>query len=1233
MVVAFIAVALVSLPFWMSTALRLALPEDTVSYRNYERIGYSRFALEGVQIEVPQATVQIDRVESYAPIPWFWRAFQNKDSDPYAIIGSVQLVLNNSGPDTEDESSTGPANLFEALEMARSPLALASEWVPYVTVDSLKGTLEEKSFELRNVVWKDSKLELVAVYDQFSEYEFELMAEMTQDSAVLSINSEKANLKVVGKLDLEPDSANLLMELDLKEDHLEAIGRFDRSGWLPLSASWTAQEWSIESGEYGLSGPYESYGFSIEGEWENGSYRNILSGRATPMVDEALKLPPLDFKGTVSGNEERLRIEDFSLSGPGIQANTVEPIGLVLGNLELTGEVKFDIDLDLSIFSIENLRGRLSGGAFLSADEEGTPRGRFSLKGSGVEYEDLKSGVLELEAGLDWPNISIESLDVILEAGSRIGATGAVDIENRMVSPSQFEIEISEAVLEKIVPDGFVIKEVRSSAAIEGPFDAIEHSGSLSVGYFEMEAIKPLGANLVWEGESRMLDRFSVEAVGEEARLEISGKGSWILDQLEMTLDSLTVETHDEQLASLASPSQISLSLGEQVEGSVSEFSLSGQDSKVSIDTVFSYPTKAKAALILEGLDTVKWLDPWLAKPISNVRIDRLDISAGWDDGPIVANGNLDAVVSIEESELTLNGAIALANRVVNLDAFAISDTEGPLLQLEGKLPYEIDPSVEGYILADPDASMAFSMDTSDSPTIIALLNTFSPIEIESMSARALFDGTIRKPQGSLDLSLLTKEGEGEYGTPSASIAATAKIDGSHLQIEDLSVQVLKQTFEATLGIMLPKEALQWISLDPVQVDWKETQFDFSSPNTSLAPIAFFVPQILTASGSFESQFSGSAKEGFSGFISIDDLSTRPIFPFGSFRNIQTRLKLDRTIATLESFKGDIGREPMSMSGKIDFQDIEDLSFAFAVKGDNLPILRQAGLLLRSDLDVVASKDRGSEASIKGEIVLKEGLFLMDTSALSGSGGGGQSAASRPPYFSVDVPPFADWGLEIAVKGDRFMRLQTPAATGVLSMDMELKGSLKEPLAIGRVEFENGSLVFPFASFDLTEGLIELRIDDPYTPVLSLIGEGRRFRYDIGIEVLGSAFDPRIRFTSSPPLSSEQILLMVMAGDVPDESFSYSASQRASKIGTYLSQGLLSSGGGEGLGSRFSLVTGQNLSEQGKETLEMEFKLDDQFQLLGEYDEYDAWNAGLRWRAIRRKAKKESDDEIQEVSE
>ncbi len=433
--------------------------------------------------------------------------------------------------------------------------------------------------------------------------------------------------------------------------------------------------------------------------------------------------------------------------------------------------------------------------------------------------------------------------------------------------------------------------------------------------------------------------------------------------------------------------------------------------------------------------------------------------------------------------------------------------------------------------------------------------------------------------------------------------------------------------------VSLPEDALKLAALEPVEVDWTQSNLEFASPRTNLSPIAFFVPELLAPSGTSEARLSGSPSDGFEGFVDIDGLNTRPIFPFGSFREVETRLEIDRTIATLERFKGDIGREPMTMPGKIDFRDLDDLAFGFSVQGDDLPILRQAGLLLRSNLNVVAQKERGEEASITGEIVLQEGLFLMDTTVLTASGGGGQSAATRPPYFSVDVEPLGDWELDLAVTGDRFMRLQTPAATGVLSMDMKLSGTLREPLAVGRVEFEEGDLVFPFASFELTEGLIEMRIDDPYTPMLSLIGETRRFRYDLGIEITGSAFDPSIRFSSSPPLSSEQILLMVMAGDVPDANFNYSASQRASKIGTYLSQGLFSSGGEGGLGSRFSLVTGENLSEQGKETLEMEFKLDERFQLLGEYDEYDAWNTGLRWRILRRRAKESSESETLEVSE
>lgn len=1216
----------------MGVALRMALPEDTIRFEKYDRVSYSRFALEEVVVDTPQLTARIDRIEAYSPLTWLWKAYRENASDAFAAIGKMQLDLKDPAPLSIEVEPSGPANLFEAIDLAKAPMAAASAWVPYLTADSIEGRFKEKTVELKKVVWRDSKITMMANYNQFSEYELEVMAELISEGAAISIKSEKAELNLQGRLAMGVDSANFIMEVDLREDHLEADARFDRSGWLPIDANWRANEWSIRSGEYGLSGPYSSFGFSINGEWRDGVYRNYLSGRAEPNQNEGIELPPLEFEGIVSGSEDRLKIENFYLSGPGIEARTVEPFGFALGKLQLTGEIKFDIDFDLALLGIENLVGTLSGSAFVNADEAGAPQGRFSLDGQGVAWENLAADVLTVEAGLNWPHVSVDSLNVVLDTGSRVNIEGAVDVVNRVIAPSLVELDISEKVLEKVLPEGMVVKDVKASGNLEGPFNEIAHSGQVTVGSFAMDAIKPLSASLEWKGQDNVFENLSFDTKNRVARLSLSGNGAWESDRIKLTLETLATEKDGIPLATMENPSEITVFTGKKIEGSVKGFFLQGRDSKLAIDSDFSYPEAVDASISLEGIDTREWVDPWLKEDTKRVRVDLLDLTASWSNGPILAKGKLGAAVFVDENELILNGGIALKDGSVDLNAFEISNVEGPLLRLGGKFPYGIDPNVEGFLVVDPEASMEFSMETIDSPSIIALLNTRIPIEIESLQANARFAGSMSHPQGELALNLMTKAGEGEYGVPSARINAVAAIEGSNLKIDNLSVQMLKQKFEASLGIRLPEETLRFTTLNAVPVDWSTTRFEFSSPKTSLAPIAFFAPQLLTPSGTFESQFAGSPADGFSGTIGIDGLSTRPVFPFGSFRNIQTRIRLNRTTATLEKFKGDIGREPMSMKGEIDYGNLEDLAFNFTISGEDLPLLRQAGLLLRSNLNVVAKKNLGETAKISGDVTLKEGLFLMDTSALRGSGGG-QSATSRPPYFSVDVPPFADWSLDVAVKGNRFMRLQTPAATGILSVDMDLKGTLKEPLAIGRVEFDQGNLVFPFASFEVTEGIIELRVGDPYTPVLSLIGEGRRFRYDLGIEILGSAFDPRIRFTSSPPLSSEQILLMVMAGDVPDENFNYTASQRASIIGTYLSQGLLSSGGGEGLGSRISLVTGQNLSEQGKETLEMEFKLDDQFQLLGEYDEYDAWNVGIRWRAIRRKAKKKAEVEIQEVSE
>ena len=65
----------------------------------------------------------------------------------------------------------------------------------------------------------------------------------------------------------------------------------------------------------------------------------------------------------------------------------------------------------------------------------------------------------------------------------------------------------------------------------------------------------------------------------------------------------------------------------------------------------------------------------------------------------------------------------------------------------------------------------------------------------------------------------------------------------------------------------------------------------------------------------------------------------------------------------------------------------------------------------------------------------------------------------------------------------------------------------------------------------------------------------------------------------------------------------------------YLGQGLLGSFGVDAASAdRLSIVPGETISDQGRETYTVEYKLGDRWKWVGEYDQFDDYNIGLKWR-------------------
>jgi translocation and assembly module TamB len=213
------------------------------------------------------------------------------------------------------------------------------------------------------------------------------------------------------------------------------------------------------------------------------------------------------------------------------------------------------------------------------------------------------------------------------------------------------------------------------------------------------------------------------------------------------------------------------------------------------------------------------------------------------------------------------------------------------------------------------------------------------------------------------------------------------------------------------------------------------------------------------------------------------------------------------------------------------------------------------------------------------------------------------------------------------VEGREFLRLRTPVLEGTASARFQLSGTLGEPRAIGEATVEQGRVKLPFATFIIQEGDVRLTQADPFQPQINLTGTSRRLGYDLRMELTGTAADPRLQFFSSPPLPSEDIVLLVMAGQAPQEEVTYTGGQRAVQIGTFLGRGLIGDlFGGDG-GDRLSVTSGERISRQGRETYRFMYELSPRLSLVGEYDEFDSYNAGVRWRLLPRRDRDDREED------
>ncbi|HTD86318.1 MAG TPA: translocation/assembly module TamB domain-containing protein, partial [Candidatus Binatia bacterium] len=522
----------------------------------------------------------------------------------------------------------------------------------------------------------------------------------------------------------------------------------------------------------------------------------------------------------------------------------------------------------------------------------------------------------------------------------------------------------------------------------------------------------------------------------------------------------------------------------------------------------------------------------------NDVLLQKLRLRAGWTHGPLTGDADFVGRTVLEDgTRLGAEGSVAVHSNDVTLTNLTFTRNSAPVSSAYGSLPISIDVTHKPYLVPITNGPVYLQANADPKAFLWQLLATNLGVVLRDPEVQAQLYGTWNKPLGRLQ----ARAAEVKFRNAPAEIPAietltlVAHIRQDEAEVEFLNFFVTNQPVNFSGRMPLPTNFWSAPRTNVAKLDWRDLSCRLRIDSAQIAAFVPLLPRVIAPQGVIDADIGLDPGGKLAGQLRIDGAGTRPIESLGALQDIEILCRLNEDKAHVNSYVA-LGGYSVIGAGEVWLDPNRLLRREFPplvmrLTGENVPLMRQADAVLRADLDVTVSRTNSQPALIAGRLNLRDSLYLRELRELIP--GRLASPERRPPYFAVLAQPFADWRLDLRATGQRFLKVRTPVFNGEISADLKLFGTLGDPVATGDVLINAGRVRFPFGTIAINQGIVSLTSDNPYRPQLLITGNDRVLGYDINLELSGYADAPVLQFTSTPPLNSDQVLLMLTAGEVP----------------------------------------------------------------------------------------------------
>ncbi|HVS51254.1 MAG TPA: translocation/assembly module TamB domain-containing protein [Opitutaceae bacterium] len=1205
-----------TLPWWLGAAARGLGPRWGVRVGSYERLGYRRFAAHDVEFQRGGVRVTAARIESDTPMLWLVQQLEGDAREIAVADWRVEVMPPPSANPARaaNPSASGWSPLQQKLEVIAAKL---DHWLPRATLG--RGVVRWHNGELAvaGATWTNRTLTVKQL--EFRGRKADASVEFPASGDDLRLAARLAD--GAGEIALRGRGAEIDATLSWWEQHATLHGRFGAGGWLPEEATLRADDWNLPGARLKLGDAYAQVRGHAHVDWRAGNFVADIAASGEPAAGK--KAPPLDVTLRGHGDLQAFTIEALHAALPGMVADLSAPVTIDRqGKVRETSAARFAVSADLAKQPWFTATGSAQGEARLVSGVAQAPVVEFQFSARDVAAQGVAIASAELNGRFEWPRVQIATATIVGADGGRLQGRGGWDFRAKEILDAEVSGEIRRATLARWLPAQPQFEAVSLHATASGPLTELVHAGEAKATAVTFRGVKPLEIEANWHGRGRAVENFSAVAAAGATKLSLAGA----IDAQALKLSEMTLAQNGALRLRLTRPAELRWQPALQLDG----LNLAGPEG--ALDASVAWGATGHAGVAVRNIAST-WFADLIALPGPGWTVTSMALNGTWDRGPMKFSAVLGAAIELGDSrKATINLAGHGDKNGLRLEALRAAEGEQSIVNATGTIPLTLAPGTTPLLRIDEHAPLALDAETAPNAAFWQELSALTGLELKTPAAAAHVKGTWDRPTGELMLKAERVAADPKrFKRPLPTVEAldvALSGDGGGVQLERFSFRIEGQTVTASGRVPVGNGGWADALKAPLAAARRDADVRLEIPDADLAAFARFLPTALAPKGRLhvDVNYRGGA---LGGSIGLRDAATRPLGPLGVLQNIEADLRLAGRTIELRSVSAQSGGEDVRLTGRLEFPESAAPvasgggalagfvpKFNVALKGRNLPFVRRTGLLVRGDLDLkLESPERGAPR-VSGTVKLRDSLFLQDVRALLP--GGAQSKSRRPPYFAVETPPLDAWRLDLDVEGERFMQLRTTVFNGVASARFHLGGTLGEPVALGDAIVDEGRVRLPFAGFEVQEGRVTLTREQPYEPQIWLVATTRLYDYDLRMEISGPASKPVLAFSSTPPLEHGQILLMVMAGEAPKNEVTFTDQQRAQKLGTFLGQSLLSSFGDSENADRLTITSGEKISRQGRETYNVEYRLDKRWSITGEYDEFDDYNVGAKWRAYAR---------------